>query len=94
MGKSTLLNTMCAKAPQHAQLTGSIDVAQAEALTQLVTDLHATDTWKATLEENNWADAFLAGEEFETFLDEHRRALDACLDGLTEQQARRSLVPS
>ncbi|PPB49745.1 C4-dicarboxylate ABC transporter substrate-binding protein [Arthrobacter pityocampae] len=49
---------------------GSIDDAQAEALTQLVTDLHATDTWKATLEENNWADAFLAGEEFEAFLDE------------------------
>ncbi|MHA7239501.1 Bug family tripartite tricarboxylate transporter substrate binding protein [Arthrobacter sp. TMS1-12-1] len=49
---------------------GSIDDAQADALTQLVTDLHATDTWKATLEENNWADAFLAGEEFETFLDE------------------------
>jgi hypothetical protein len=32
--------------------------------------------------------------QFETFLDEHRIALDACLDGLTEQQARRSLVPS
>lgn len=32
--------------------------------------------------------------QFETFLDQHRSALDACLDGLTEQQARRSLVPS
>ncbi len=32
--------------------------------------------------------------QFEAFLDEHRIALDACLDGLTEQQARRSLVPS
>ena len=49
---------------------GSIDEAQAEKLTQLVTDLHETDTWKATLEENNWSDAFLAGEEFRTFLDE------------------------
>ena len=28
------------------------------------------------------------------FLDEHRAALTACLDGLTEEQARRSLVPS
>ncbi|MCS7478488.1 DinB family protein [Umezawaea endophytica] len=27
-------------------------------------------------------------------LDEHRAALDACLDGLTEDEARRSLVPS
>ncbi|WP_329009881.1 DinB family protein [Micromonospora rifamycinica] len=33
-------------------------------------------------------------DQFETFLDEHRSALDGCLDGLTEEQARRSLVPS
>jgi hypothetical protein len=32
--------------------------------------------------------------QFEAFLDEHRGALNACLDGLTEEQARRSLVPS
>ncbi|TDB78445.1 DinB family protein [Micromonospora sp. KC723] len=32
--------------------------------------------------------------QFEAFLDEHRRALHDCLDGLTEEQARRSLVPS
>ncbi|HEX4728008.1 MAG TPA: DinB family protein [Jatrophihabitans sp.] len=32
--------------------------------------------------------------QFEVFLDEHRAALNSCLDGLTEEQARRSLVPS
>ena len=32
--------------------------------------------------------------QFEVFLDEHRVALNRCLDGLTEEQARRSLVPS
>jgi hypothetical protein len=32
--------------------------------------------------------------QFETFLDEHRTALGACLDALTEDQARRALVPS
>jgi hypothetical protein len=32
--------------------------------------------------------------QFEAFLDEHRRALNGCLQGLTEEQARRSLVPS
>jgi hypothetical protein len=32
--------------------------------------------------------------QFEVFLDEHRGALNGCLDGLTEEQARRSLVPS
>lgn len=32
--------------------------------------------------------------QFEAFLDEHRSALDACLNGLTEEQVRRSLVTS
>jgi Protein of unknown function (DUF664) len=35
-----------------------------------------------------------AKAQFEAFLDEHRNQLDRCLDGLTEEQARRSLVPS
>lgn len=49
---------------------GSIDEAQAEKLTKLVTDLHETEDWKATLAENNWADAFLTGTEFADFLTE------------------------
>lgn len=32
--------------------------------------------------------------QLEAFLDEHRLELGACLDGLTEEQTRRSLVPS
>ena len=32
--------------------------------------------------------------QLETFIDEHRSALNSCLDGLSEQQARRCLVPS
>jgi hypothetical protein len=32
--------------------------------------------------------------QFEVFLDEHRHALNRCLDGLTEEQVRRRLVPS
>ncbi|MFD1085654.1 DinB family protein, partial [Micromonospora andamanensis] len=35
-----------------------------------------------------------AHAQFESFLDEHRAALNGCLDGLTEEQARRSLVAS
>jgi hypothetical protein len=35
-----------------------------------------------------------AQAQFEAFLDEHRSALHGCLDGLTEEQARRSLVRS
>src|SRR6266700_6573369 len=33
-------------------------------------------------------------DQLEVFVDEHRSDLSACLDGLTEEQARRSLVPS
>lgn len=32
--------------------------------------------------------------QFEVFLDEHRREINRCLDGLVEEQARRSLVAS
>ncbi len=35
-----------------------------------------------------------ARSQIEVFLDEHRAALHDCLDGLTEEQVRRSLVPS
>jgi hypothetical protein len=35
-----------------------------------------------------------ARAQFEAFLDEHRSQLNCCLDGLTEEQARQSLVPS
>jgi Protein of unknown function (DUF664) len=35
-----------------------------------------------------------ARAQFEAFLDEHRRLVSECLDGLTEEEARRSLVPS
>lgn len=33
-------------------------------------------------------------EQVEVFLDEHRTALNNCLDGLTEEQVRRRTVPS
>lgn len=33
-------------------------------------------------------------DQFEAFLDDHRRHLNSCLDGLTEAEARRQLVPS
>src|ERR1700751_5782068 len=35
-----------------------------------------------------------ARAQFEAFLDEHRSQLNRCLDGLTEEQTRQSLVPS
>lgn len=38
--------------------------------------------------------ALPAPAQFEAFIDEHRNAINGCLDGLTEEQARRSLVAS
>jgi Protein of unknown function (DUF664) len=35
-----------------------------------------------------------ANVQVQVFIDEHRDELNSCLDGLTEEQARRSLVPS
>ena len=35
-----------------------------------------------------------ARDQLEVFIDEHRAALTGCLDGLSEEQVRRSLVPS
>ncbi len=49
---------------------GSIDDAQRATLTGLVTELHDSADWKATLATNNWDDAFLAGDDFSTFLTE------------------------
>ena len=43
--------------------------ADVEALTALVTEMHDSEGWATTLEERGWADAFLVGEEFQTFLD-------------------------
>jgi putative tricarboxylic transport membrane protein len=48
---------------------GTIDEAEKEALTSAVTELAESDAWQATLEEKAWDDAFLAGDEFDTYLD-------------------------
>ena len=49
-------------------------------------------TWPATFADDVIAQPLKT--QFEAFLDEHRAALNSCLDGLTEEQVRRSLVPS
>lgn len=43
--------------------------AETQALVDLVTELHASEAWTATLEERGWTDAFLVGPEFSEFLD-------------------------
>lgn len=48
---------------------GGIEEAEAQALRDLVTELHEADAWKTTLEDRGWDDAFLVGDEFQSFLD-------------------------
>ncbi|WP_411700555.1 Bug family tripartite tricarboxylate transporter substrate binding protein [Conyzicola sp.] len=42
-----------------------------DALIDVVTQLHDSEAWTAELETRGWADAFLVGDEFTSFLDEN-----------------------
>jgi len=48
---------------------GDISDEDAAGLVGLVTDMHETQAWQSTLEEQGWTDAFLTGDEFDTFLE-------------------------
>ncbi len=50
---------------------GDISDEEAAGLVNLITELHGTDAWQATLEERGWTDAFLTGDEFDSFLTEN-----------------------
>ncbi|MGJ9413922.1 Bug family tripartite tricarboxylate transporter substrate binding protein [Aeromicrobium sp. CF4.19] len=49
---------------------GSIEDDKADELADLVTEMSETEDWDQVLEDNAWTDAFLAGDEFASFLDE------------------------
>ncbi|MGC5077202.1 Bug family tripartite tricarboxylate transporter substrate binding protein [Agrococcus sp. DT81.2] len=49
---------------------GGISDAERTALVDLVTELHGQEAWTQALETNGWTDAFMTGEEFQTFLTE------------------------
>lgn len=58
---------------------GNIDASKAEELTGLMEDLHDTDAWNRTLEKNDWADAFVAGDEFASVLEEETTTVQQTL---------------
>ena len=66
---------------------GNIDEAKADELVTLMEDLHGTDAWAQTLEENDWQDAFLAGDEFEGLLTDETATVQQTLAdiGLVQQ---------
>ncbi|MFI6102096.1 Bug family tripartite tricarboxylate transporter substrate binding protein [Lentzea sp. NPDC051213] len=47
---------------------GSISAEAKNRLTKLVTDMHASQTWKEELAKKGWTDTFLTGNEFSTFM--------------------------
>ncbi len=55
--------------------------ADKAALVDAVAKMHATEDWKAALEKNGWADAYVSDAEFGTFLEEQSTAVE---DVLTE----------
>jgi putative tricarboxylic transport membrane protein len=51
-----------------------LDDAQTQTFIDLVTKMHDSDGWKKALADNGWADAFMTGDEFGSFLgDESKR---------------------
>jgi putative tricarboxylic transport membrane protein len=65
---------------------GTIDDAEKEALTAAVTELAESDAWQTTLEEKGWDDAFLAGDDFDSFLTDNIAEIQVVLKdiGLVE----------
>ncbi|MER5937131.1 tripartite tricarboxylate transporter substrate binding protein [Streptomyces sp. NPDC001928] len=58
-----------------------ITAEQEKSWVDSMTEMHDSDEWKAQLEKNGWVDAFVAGDEFGTFLTEQDKAV---ADLLTE----------
>lgn len=61
---------------------GSVSEEEAAALTTLVTELVESDAWQATLEEKGWDDAFLPGDEFDTFLTQNITEIQGVLQDI------------
>jgi putative tricarboxylic transport membrane protein len=50
---------------------GSIDDAQRAGLIDVVTQMHDSGAWADVLETKGWSDAFLAGDDFDSFLEQN-----------------------
>jgi len=66
---------------------GAPDLSEADrdAVAALITEMHDSDAWQEALETNGWADFFMAGDEFATFLEEEKERVTVVLEeiGLT-----------
>jgi putative tricarboxylic transport membrane protein len=56
-----------------------ISAADEAALEELILEMTRTDTWRDTLERRGWADAALAGAEFDAFMDAEQQRIGQVL---------------
>jgi putative tricarboxylic transport membrane protein len=59
-----------------------INATQRQALVDLLTAIHATETWKRILADRGWEDAFLTGAPLEQFLTRDRADMEGVLKDL------------
>ena len=53
--------------------------ADREAVIGLITEMHDSDAWQTALTDNGWGDFFLAGDEFDTYLEEEKTRVEGVL---------------
>lgn len=61
---------------------GDIDDASRDELVRIVTELHDSPAWSEELDTRGWADAFLTGDEFDSFLDTNIDEVTATLQNI------------
>jgi putative tricarboxylic transport membrane protein len=55
---------------------------EAQRHVDMITQMHDSEAWQQVLEDQGWTDAFLAGDEFGTYLDEESQRVEGVLSEL------------
>jgi putative tricarboxylic transport membrane protein len=55
---------------------------EAQRHVDMITQMHGSEAWQQVLEDQGWTDAFLAGDEFGTYLDEESQRVEGVLSEL------------
>lgn len=58
---------------------GNVTDEERDRLTEVVTEMHDSDAWAGVLTENDWADAWMTGDEYETFVADETDTVQAIL---------------
>ncbi len=55
---------------------------QRDAVVSMIEEMHDTEQWQETLEQNNWEDFLLTGEEFQAYIEEENQQISQTLKEL------------